>query len=106
MLVITPGSFCPSARDAYDEGILIPPVKIVENNEIRKDIEDIYLRSSRKPGAVALDFRAQLAGNITARDRIVSLVKRYGADVVKGVMKKIIDDGEKAFLKKLAERLS
>ena len=27
---ITPGSFCPSARDAFDEGILIPPVKIVE----------------------------------------------------------------------------
>src|SRR5262245_61733920 len=44
---ITPGSFCPSARDAYDEGILIPPVKIIENNEIRKDIEEIYLRSAR-----------------------------------------------------------
>ena len=99
---ITPGSFCPSARDAYDEGILLPPIKIIENNEIRKDIEDVYLRSSRKPSAVALDFRAQLAGNITARDRIVSLIKRYGAETVKGVMKKIIDDGEKAFLKKLA----
>src|SRR5947199_171830 len=31
---ITPGSFCPSARDAFDEGILIPPVKIVEKNEL------------------------------------------------------------------------
>ena len=48
---ITPGSFCPSARDAFDEGILIPPVKIVENNEIRRDIEEVYLRSSRKPSA-------------------------------------------------------
>ena len=46
---ITPGSFCPSARDAFDEGILIPPVKIVEGNEIRRDIEEVYLRSSRKP---------------------------------------------------------
>jgi N-methylhydantoinase B len=99
---ITPGSFCPSARDAFDEGILIPPIKIIENNEIRRDIEEVYLRSSRKPSAVALDFRAQLAGNITARDRILFLIKRYGADVVKGVMRKILDDGEKAFLKKLA----
>ena len=98
---ITPGSFCPSARDAFDEGILLPPIKIIENDEIRKDIEDVYLRSSRKPSAVALDFRAQLAGNMTARDRVVSLIKRYGADTVKGVMKKIIDDGERAFLKKL-----
>ena len=99
---ITPGSFCPSARDAFDEGILIPPVKIVEGNEIRKDVEDIYLRSSRKPSAVALDLRAQFAGNLTARERILALIRRYGADTVKGAMKKIITDGERAFLKKLA----
>src|ERR671931_621331 len=72
---ITPGSFCPSARDAYDEGILLPPIKIVEGNEIRRDIEEVYLRSSRKPSAVALDFRAQLAGNMTAKDRMLSLRK-------------------------------
>jgi N-methylhydantoinase B/oxoprolinase/acetone carboxylase alpha subunit len=77
-------------------------VKIVEGNEIRRDIEEIYLKSSRKPSAVALDFRAQLAGNITARNRIHALISRYGAETVKGVMKKIIDDGERAFLKKLS----
>ncbi len=99
---ITPGSFCPSARDAFDEGILIPPVKIVEGDAIRRDIEELYLRSSRKPDAVALDFRAQFAGNLTARARVLQLVKRYGAATVKGVMKKILDDGERAFLKKLA----
>ncbi len=99
---ITPGSFCPSARDAFDEGILIPPVKIVENNAIRRDIEELYLRSSRKPEAVALVFRAQFAGNTTARARVLQLIKRYGAATVKGVMKKILDDGERAFLNKLA----
>ncbi len=98
---ITPGSFCPAARNAFDEGILIPPVKIIENNEIRRDIEEMYLRSSRKPDMVALDFRAQLAGNVTARDRILQLIRRYGAPTVKGVMKRIIDNGEKAFLDKL-----
>ena len=99
---ITPSSFCPSAESAFEEGILIPPVKIVENGEIRKDIEDLYLRSSRKPDAVALDFRAQLAGNLTAKERIEALLKRYGGDVVKAVMRKILDDGERAFLEKMA----
>jgi N-methylhydantoinase B len=98
---ITPSSFCGSAESAFEEGICIPPVKIVENNEIRRDIEELYLRSSRKPEAVALDFRAQLAGNITARERVLSLVRRYGAETVKGVMKKILDNGERAFLEKL-----
>jgi N-methylhydantoinase B len=99
---ITPGSFCPAARDAFDEGICLPPVKIVENDEIRRDVEELYLRSSRKPEMVALDFRAQLAGNTAARRRVLELIRRYGAGTVKGVMKRIIDNGERAFLEKLA----
>jgi N-methylhydantoinase B len=98
---ITPSSFCGSAESAFEEGICIPPVKIVEGDTIRRDIEELYLRSSRKPDAVALDFRAQLAGNITARDRVLALIRRYGPEVVKGVMKRIIDNAEAAFRNKL-----
>jgi N-methylhydantoinase B len=100
---ITPGSFCPNARDSFDEGILIPPIKIVERGELRRDIEGVYLRASRKPYLVALDLRAQIAGNNTAKKRILHLIQRYGADVVKGVMRKIIDNAEAAFLAKLAK---
>lgn len=98
---ITPGSFCPSAESAFDEGILIPPVRIVENDVVRKDIEDLYLRSSRKPDMVALDFRAQLAGNVTAKKRVHALIDRYGARTVKGVMRRVVDNAEQAFLRKL-----
>ena len=100
---ITPGSFCPNARDAFDEGILIPPIKIVERGELRRDIEGVYLRASRKPYLVALDLRAQIAGNVTAARRITQLIERYGPDVVKGVMRKIIDNAEAAFLAKMAK---
>jgi N-methylhydantoinase B len=99
---ITPGSFCPSAESVYDEGIMLPPLKIIENYEIRRDIEAVYLRASRKPQLVALDFRAQIAGNTTARERVLELVRRYGADTVKGVMKRVIDNSEQAFLDKMA----
>ena len=99
---ITPGSFCPSAESVYDEGILLPPLKIIEHYEIRKDIEAVYLRASRKPELVALDFRAQMAGNTTARARVLELIKRYGAATVKGVMKRIIENSEKSFLDKMA----
>jgi len=98
---ITPSSFCGAAENAFEEGICIPPVKIIENNEIRRDIEELYLRASRKPEVVALDFRAQLAGNITARNRVLALIERYGHEVVKGVMKRIMDNAETVFLEKL-----
>lgn len=99
---ITPGSFCPSARDAFDEGILIPPMRIVERGKLRKDLEAVYLRASRKPYLVALDLRAQIAGNETAKRRIRRLCERYGPEVVKGVMRKIIDNAETAFVQKLS----
>lgn len=99
---ITPGSFCPSARDSFDEGILIPPMKVIENNEIRQDALSVYLRASRRPDLVTLDFKAMMAGNMASRARILQLVDRYGARAVKSVMKKVISNGEKAFVDKLS----
>lgn len=99
---VTPGSFCIPARDVFDEGLMLPPVKIVESGELRKDVEAVYLRASRRPDMVALDLRAQIAGNKAAASRIQALIRRYGDDVVKGVMRRIIDNSEKAFLAKMA----
>jgi N-methylhydantoinase B len=99
---VTPGSFCPAAESSFDEGICLPPVKIIEGMEIRRDIEEVYLRSSRKPEMVALDFRAQMVGNSSARKRLLELIRRYGPATVKGVMKKIIADSETSYLEKMA----
>jgi N-methylhydantoinase B len=98
---ITPGSFCPAARNVYDEGLMLPPTRIVEGNEIRRDIEELYLRASREPNIVALDLRAQIAGNSMARDRILALIRRYGPATIKGVMQRILANGERAFLEKM-----
>jgi N-methylhydantoinase B len=98
----TPGSFCPDARDVYWESIPIPPIKIVERGEIRRDVEESYIRRSRLQQLISLDLRAMVAGCIAAKKRIVGLIERYGPRVVKGVMNKITRDAEKAF----SERLS
>jgi N-methylhydantoinase B len=99
---ITPGSFCPSAKSVFDEPTPLPPIKLVEKGRVRRDVEEMYLRCSRAPYLVGLDMRAQIAGNVAARDRINRLLDRYGAATVKGVMRRIIDNGEDAFSRKLA----
>jgi N-methylhydantoinase B len=97
----TPGGFCPDASDTFVEPVAIPPVKIVEAGERRRDIEEFYLRHSRMPDLVTLDLRAQIAGNVTARRRLLELLERYGPETIKGVMRKIIDDGERSFARRL-----
>jgi N-methylhydantoinase B len=98
---ISAGSFCPSADDVFGEPTPIPPTKVVENDEVRQDIRQMYLRHSRLPNLVGLDFNAQVAGCRVTRDRIHDVVDEYGAETVKGVMNQIIDDSENRYLRKI-----
>jgi N-methylhydantoinase B len=99
---ITPGSFCPSATSVFDEPTPLPPIKLVERGRVRRDVEEMYLRCSRNPYLLGLDMHAQIAGNNAAKNRIKLLIERYGAPTVKGVMRRIISNGESAFSRKLA----
>ncbi|MCW3004038.1 MAG: hypothetical protein JWQ20_3336 [Conexibacter sp.] len=92
-----PGSFCTNAQDPFWDPVSIPPCRIVRDNEIQRDIEDFYRRQSRTPVNIALDLRACIAGNNSARDRILGMVKRYGASTVRGVMDGLLDASQTAF---------
>jgi N-methylhydantoinase B len=97
----TPGSFNPISQDIFWEAGCIPPIRIVEQGVLRKDLEEEYIRRSRMPDLVALDLRAQITACNVARERMQKLVTKYGPATVKGVMRKLQDDSESAFLKRL-----
>lgn len=96
-----PGGFNPVAQDIFSESGVLPPVRIVEGGELRLDLEEEYMRRSRMPELVAVDLRAQIAGCRVAVARVESLLDRYGAKTLKGVMRKIQDDSEQAFAARL-----
>ncbi len=98
---VTPGGMSPEARDSFHEPVRISPVRIVEQGRLREDLEEMYLRQSRLPGMLGLDLRAAVSGNLVAQKRILELVDRYGAAVVKGVMRRVIDHAEKTFVNRL-----
>lgn len=97
----TPGGFDPRAEEVYSEQPCIPPVKIVEGARMRRDVEEQYLRCSRLPDLVALDLRAAISGCRVAAERVRRLIERYGASAVKATMRKLQDDSEAAFLRRL-----
>tara|TARA_B100001964_G_scaffold230544_1_gene284158 strand:+ start:3888 stop:6185 length:2298 start_codon:yes stop_codon:yes gene_type:complete len=98
----TPGAFNPMSKDVFWEAGCIPPLKIVEQGVMRKDLEDEYIRRSRMPDLVALDLRAQTTACNVARERMQELIGKYGPVKIKSVMKKLQDNSEVAFLEKLA----
>ena len=98
---IVPGGWPQNAEDVYSDPVVLPPFKLIERGEMRRDLEAMYLRQSRLPDMVALDLRAQVAGAVFARDQIVALCKRFGADTVKAAMRRMLDQAQESFRQKL-----
>ncbi len=98
---IVPGGWPQNAEDVYSDPTVLPPFKLVERGEMRRDLEAVYLRQSRVPDMVALDLRAQIAGAVFARDQIVALCRRFGAPTIKAAMRKMLDQAQHAFQRKL-----
>lgn len=94
---IVPGGWPQNAEDVYSDPVVLTPFKMVEKDEIRPEMEALYLRQSRMPDLVALDLRAQIAGIVLARDQIAGLCKRYGANIVKAAMRRMLDQAQESF---------
>ena len=71
------GSMGP-CREIYQEGFRIPPVKIVRNGEVERDVLALLLNNVRTPVEREGDLRAQLAACHTGSVRLRELCDRYG----------------------------
>ena len=65
-------------REVYQEGVIIPPIRLVRNGEIVDDIFRLVLAQIRSKHETAGDLRAQIAANNTGARRLLSLAARYG----------------------------
>jgi len=74
---MSPGSM-PLAREVFQEGLIIPPVKLVKNGIIDKEILALILANVRTPDEREGDLTAQIAANNTGASRLLDIVKRYG----------------------------
>ncbi|WP_020419336.1 hydantoinase B/oxoprolinase family protein [Amycolatopsis sp. ATCC 39116] len=101
-----PGSWCTTATDVFQEGIRIPPGRIVRKDVLNQELWDTIVLNSRMHDTVANDFRAFLAGLRVAEQRFHELCDRYGADAVRATMEKTLDNSEadlRALLRELPD---
>ncbi|HLI10328.1 MAG TPA: hydantoinase B/oxoprolinase family protein [Alphaproteobacteria bacterium] len=79
---MVPGSMSGTAVEIYQEGVRIPPIKLVERGTINKAAMDLILSNMRVPDERLGDFHAGMAACHTAERRIHELVDRYGLDTL------------------------
>src|SRR5262244_3586613 len=73
------GSTSANATEMYQEGLLIPPIKIRDAGRPLPDIERLILGNSRQPALVRGDMNAQIAVTQMGAARVKELCKRFGA---------------------------
>ena len=100
---MNPGGFAPDAQDIFTEGFSSPGIKLVERGELRQDVWDTILNMVRSPEMVALDLRSMIACNNVARERMLALIEKYGAQIVDAACKMLIDQSEARLRERLRE---
>jgi N-methylhydantoinase B len=77
-----PGSGSGSAREIFQEGLHLPPVKFVSRLQPIQEIEAIIAANSRTPGLVIGDMRGQVGAARLGERRIAEIMERYGKQAV------------------------
>jgi N-methylhydantoinase B len=77
-----PGNYNPAATECFQEGVLIPPVKLFARGELRQDVVDIMLANSRLPVSAYGDLNGQINALELGVRRLDALLAEYGADTV------------------------
>lgn len=81
-------------REIYQEGIILPVVKLVAGGTVVPDLLKMILANVRAKKEVAGDLRAQMVANSIGIRRLETLVERYGASAFRGYIEKLIEYAE------------
>ncbi len=97
-----PGSLPTDARHIYEEGVLVPPIKIYRKGELQEDVLKLILHNCRLPHWNLSDFNAIVAACRTASKRCVEIAKRFGDDVYYSALEDCLDRNRSAMAQLIA----
>jgi len=77
-----PGGYNTIARDIWQEGFRVPPVRLRERGELVEDLWNLILSNTRTKDDITGDLNAMVGGCVIGARRMLALVDKYGADLV------------------------
>jgi N-methylhydantoinase B len=82
-------------REVFQEGVIIPPVRLVRGGRVVDDVFRLVLAQIRSKHETAGDFRAQIAANTTGVRRVQALVDRHGLKTIQATMEELLEYTER-----------
>ncbi len=78
---MSPGSM-PMSRELFQEGIIIPPLKLVRRGILNEEVLTLFYRNVRTPWERRGDMDAQMAAGSVGERRLQEMIARYGSRTV------------------------
>ena len=100
---MAPGSFAADATEVYQEGLRLPPVKVISRGEYVKDVWKIILSNHRTPKTSWGDFHAMIGSLSIAEARLVGLLERYGGPYLTAASDLLLDYSERWMREEIRE---
>lgn len=91
---MNPGSL-PISTQLFQEGLIIPPIKLVKRGRINQEVVEVLCRNSRTPDERRGDLAAQLAACRVGERRLKEIVSRYGWEDTLEHMSALLDYSER-----------
>jgi N-methylhydantoinase B/oxoprolinase/acetone carboxylase alpha subunit len=90
------------AMHTVQEGLVIPPCKLIRRGEVSREVREFILRNVRMPQQVWGDIQAQIASARVAADRFGELVGRYGVPRVQRAVEHSLEYAARRFRERLS----
>jgi acetone carboxylase, alpha subunit len=100
---IEPGGMPSAAESVYVEGVRMPPVKIGENDRLRRDIVTWLQNSVRDPMLQIQDMKIRLSACLKIRERIETVAREYSWEALVATMRWTLEDTEAEVRRRLRE---
>ncbi len=91
-----PGSLSPDATDIFQEGIIIPPIRLARDGIVDEEVIRVFIRNSRFPAMVTGDIRAATAAVRLGERRMGELFQRFGRTTVLAAFDATIEETGRA----------
>ena len=90
----SPGSVATDARDVFEEGLIIPPLKLYKRGELVQEVLDIIAANIRVPQETLGDLRAEIAATTVGERRFLELCEKYDAERLQAIIARLLDHSE------------
>ncbi|WP_406277853.1 hydantoinase B/oxoprolinase family protein [Embleya sp. NBC_00896] len=100
-----PGSMPSGATSVYEEGLMVPPIKLWDQGVPNVAALRIMTRNSRMPDSLAADLDAECSACLMGSRRLGELFERYGRETVEACFDAILDKTTETYRREILSKI-